>query len=585
MTQVKLAKKSKGNKIMLCEYQLANFKAFAGPETISIRPITLIYGPNSSGKSSILQSLLLLKQTSEEAKNPETLLLTKGSLVDLGDYRIFIHQHDLSRSFSFKMILEPKKMRGEEESQLGSIASLLKLVTPQVLGCRIVFQHADELSDVVLSSVELFVGNESEPIATYRPKTLEEKNASFAFRTRFGRGRFSPSCYLMGDEINYRHSFWQAWWDESGALFTSAALSGITDRLKSHQESLEEGDEWEPGEFSIRGTFSRSYRKLSRKELEEEIQSYTKLQQRLENYTFEKFLSDFSTIYKDFSVSFRNFLPLASGILEANENSSPREIWESATSGEIMVSEPDLPLLTAHAGDLVQRMLENIIYIGPLRHYPERYHIFSGNLSEQVGKLGEKLPDLLYQHPEILTRVNAELDRFDLGYHLKMSLLKDEDSNLNNVFAVRVVDKGSVSASIRDVGFGVSQVLPIIVQSLLSRNKTLLIEQPEIHLHPALQAELGDVFIQSALGEQQNTFILETHSEHLILRILRRIRETNDGELEPGLIPIRPEHVAVLYVLPDKNGAKVIEIPIRPDGEFAEQWPQGFFAERAKELF
>ncbi|MGH9425864.1 MAG: AAA family ATPase, partial [Terriglobia bacterium] len=74
---------------MLREYQLTNFKAFAGPETIPIRPITLIYGPNSSGKSSILQSLLLLKQTLEEA-NIATPLLPKGKLVDLGDYREFI---------------------------------------------------------------------------------------------------------------------------------------------------------------------------------------------------------------------------------------------------------------------------------------------------------------------------------------------------------------------------------------------------------------------------------------------------------------------------------------------------------------
>ena len=91
---------------MLREYQLTNFKAFAGPETIPIRPLTLIFGPNSSGKSSILQSLLLLKQTLEEA-NSSTSLLPKGKLADLGDYHEFIHRHDVSKSFSFKALFTP----------------------------------------------------------------------------------------------------------------------------------------------------------------------------------------------------------------------------------------------------------------------------------------------------------------------------------------------------------------------------------------------------------------------------------------------------------------------------------------------
>ena len=81
------------------------------------------------------------------------------------------------------------------------------------------------------------------------------------------------------------------------------------------------------------------------------------------------------------------------------------------------------------------------------------------------------------------------------------------------------------------------------------------------------------------------TFLIETHSEHLILRILRRIRETTDGELPADAMPITPEHLAVLYVQPGKEGSEVINIPVNEDGEFDRPWPQGFFAERAKELF
>jgi predicted ATPase len=96
---------------------------------------------------------------------------------------------------------------------------------------------------------------------------------------------------------------------------------------------------------------------------------------------------------------------------------------------------------------------------------------------------------------------------------------------------------------------------------------------------------LGDLFIESALSEHRNSFILETHSEHLMLRLLRRIRETSEGTLPDGCTPITPRDVSVLYVEPSSNGSVVLQLPVTEDGDFERDWPQGFFAERARELF
>jgi hypothetical protein len=136
----------------------------------------------------------------------------------------------------------------------------------------------------------------------------------------------------------------------------------------------------------------------------------------------------------------------------------------------------------------------------------------------------------------------------------------------------------------RDVGIGISQVLPVLVMAYGSRDKLLAMEQPEIHLHPALQAELGDVFIEAALGERKNTFILETHSEHLILRLMRRMRETYQRK-ETGIPPVTPADVSVLYVEPDGSRSIVREMPLNELGELVKSWPGGFFEEGLREQF
>jgi len=126
----------------------------------------------------------------------------------------------------------------------------------------------------------------------------------------------------------------------------------------------------------------------------------------------------------------------------------------------------------------------------------------------------------------------------------------------------------------------------VLVHAYADRENIVAIEQPEIHLHPKMQAELGDLFIESALGERRNTFLLETHSEHLILRILRRVRETTEKKsgYPANLPPIKPEDITVIYVDPTTNGSMVKVLTVTPDGDFAEPWPGGFFAERLEDL-
>lgn len=136
----------------------------------------------------------------------------------------------------------------------------------------------------------------------------------------------------------------------------------------------------------------------------------------------------------------------------------------------------------------------------------------------------------------------------------------------------------------RDIGFGIGQVLPILVSAAALKESLTAIEQPELHLHPAHQAELGDVFIESALGERRNTFLLETHSEHLILRIMRRMRETHEGKLPAGLPPVRPEDVSIVFVEPGANGSIIREMPLNERGELVKAWPGGFFEEGLREM-
>ncbi len=151
--------------------------------------------------------------------------------------------------------------------------------------------------------------------------------------------------------------------------------------------------------------------------------------------------------------------------------------------------------------------------------------------------------------------------------------------------AIGLMDSHGRSLGFDQVGSGIGYVLPVLVEALNSKNAGAMVflQQPELHLHPAMQASLSDVLIDAAADKR---ILVETHSEHMILRALKRVRQTFNETLIEKNLHMTYEDVAVNYFEPQGDGTtKVHIIRVAPDGEFIDRWPHGFFAERDQELF
>ena len=245
--------------------------------------------------------------------------------------------------------------------------------------------------------------------------------------------------------------------------------------------------------------------------------------------------------------------------------------------------------------------------------------------------------------PTTSTPTYTQEDSKDAGWDTNFASLRDAVGALQagQEGLVLRLAPSKVEISPANTGVGISQLVPIIVAALSRAKATWLVEQPELHLHPKAQAILGDLFIRGAVGSlgAGKTFIIETHSEHLILRLLRRVRETCQLFLK-NEFPLHPDELAVAYVgrtdhewltevitqieskpefahlntgnpedrealkrialeeieknTPyDENYArfiqisesKIFSIPVTENGDFAVKWPDGFFEERLDEMF
>jgi predicted ATPase len=439
----------------------SNFKSWASLEAMRLARVTGIFGTNSSGKTSLLQMLLLLKQTAASSDRAQPFQLGDDrSLVELGSFRDLAHGH------------------GDGPIRLG------------------VQWDAED------------------PVEVVDPTTDDEllfTATDFEFRTSVS---LNQSGAMEVDEFSYRAGPAQVEMRRSKKKHRKASDYDLSATL--------EGREY------LRRTAGRAW------PLPAPVKSYGFPDEAIAYFQNSGFVSDLEL-------------------------------------------------------ELERQLGDRTYYLGPLRSLPRREYRWKGTHPEDVGLAGERAVEALLAAGE-RGRVNTR--GFDSRGHARKRITVEEhvaswlqDLGLVHSFTVkrlseqadiyRVLVRRSAESDevfLTDVGFGVSQILPVLVLlAYVDEGSTVLLEQPEIHLHPAVQAGLADVLIEAATVRRVQV-IVESHSEHLLRRLQRRVAEEKLSKSD-----------VELYFADLQDGDSVLtRLDLNIFGEI-ENWPSGFFGDQLGE--
>ncbi|MBN2642153.1 MAG: DUF3696 domain-containing protein [Victivallales bacterium] len=514
-------KKSQDRRLGFTRVSIEKFKGIDKKISIPLRPITMLFGSNSAGKSTIQHSLLYFREILKTGNcNPGKIL---NETIDLGIARDLVHKHDLSNEIRIRLDYN------FDDDGIDDI-DFNWTCDPHMTGS--VYNYS-------LTSAWIELG-------VYFPASNENEEI------------------CMGRVKSYR-----VWLN--GEIWCSLDIGDLGSEVFLNDKHHLIIDSMENGELD------------NNEEITNELMSIL----REYNDVIPQGEGKLLVANKDFEKKYSYEHQLLTGTLLKTKQFFIEELDKLVYVGPI-------------------RMLPDRAYDCPQRHDPSRWA--SGIAAwdfyargERPGKQDQWWYDYLKLGYAIGYDIVREISQDSLLFNKLFNLAEDglissEDvSGLYQEFLdqpgkvrIKIVDqKNHAEVQLQDIGTGVSQAVPVVAGALSPDSRIFSVEQPELHLHPAIQCRIADLFIDRANKRANSISLIETHSEHLILRLLRRIRETAENELPPEEkeFHLTPEQVGVFYIEAAQDGTKITELPIAEDGDFTCDWPNGFFEERAGELF
>ncbi|MED2799900.1 DUF3696 domain-containing protein [Bacillus thuringiensis] len=503
-------------------FKLYNIKSFVETSEIELKPINIFVGRNSSGKSSLLRFPVVLSQTYKE--DVYTPLLLFGNLIDYGNFDDVVYNHNgdyiewglkfkinkIKKDYSF--LFDHFSKKEKDADFLNVLSKLYNDITIQVTVKKI-------QKKMIIDKFQLFVDDQRLIQFTYE----EQKNYQFEL---YGIFRV----------------------DGITTLETPIVLKTIDVLFRKFIPRI--------NDLNIR-TVNELFNLFKLPSLHKNVVKSSDLIYIDEDF-YEK-ISDSDAIKEEYFTELNQMKEIHKTILFADK-------------------------LCTIINISLDESMDQITYIGPFRKNPDRIYRDTENNYRDVGKNGEFASMLLRRAQQDKGALLSDVSEWftkSMGYSIKIEEI--EHSNLYKVMVYS--NETGIANNIIDVGYGVAQVLPIITQLYLdntegsdrrktprfsTNNRTYIIEQPELHLHPAAQANLADLFVEKYINEPDTKMLIETHSEHLIRKLQILVADSSNT--------LKPEDIGFYYIDKLENGSSIVkEIGINNNGQFTEQWPPGFF--------